>query len=54
MVAAAELVWDGAEDEVAGQRGLDGDLGGLDVSDLTDHDDVGILAEDRAEQAGEV
>src|SRR5215218_7171880 len=39
------------EDEVAGERGLDRDLGGLAVADLADHDDVGVGAHHRA-QAG--
>src|SRR5262249_54181979 len=43
----------GREHQVAGQRGLDGDLGGLRVADLTDHDDVGVLAHDGAQPAGE-
>ena len=37
------------EDQVAGERGLDGDLGRLEVADLADHDDVGILADDVAQ-----
>ncbi len=41
------------EDEVAGERGLDRDLGGLDVADLADHHHVGVRAEDRAERRGE-
>jgi hypothetical protein len=44
---------DGGEDEVAGERGADGDLGGVLVADFADHDDVGILAEHVAERAGE-
>ena len=38
---------------MAGQRRLDGDLGGLGVADFADHDDVGILAHDRAQAVGE-
>ena len=38
---------------MAGERGLDRDLGRLAVADLADHDDVGVLAEDRAQAAGE-
>ena len=38
----------GAQDEVAGERRFDGDVGGLVVADLADHDDVGILAQDLA------
>src|SRR5688572_20337738 len=43
----------GGEDEVAGQRRLHGDLRGLFVADLTDHDLVRIVAEDRAQTARE-
>jgi hypothetical protein len=39
--------------EVTGQRGLDRDLDGLGVADLTDQDDVGVLAQDRAQRARE-
>jgi hypothetical protein len=31
------------QDQVTGQRGLDGNLGGFKVSNLTDHDDVRVL-----------
>ena len=41
------------EHEVAGERGLHGDAGGLDVADLADEDDVGVLAQDRLEAVGE-
>src|SRR5713226_2510386 len=44
---------DGAEDEVAGQRGLDGDLRRLAVADLADHDHVRVLAEEAAQPVGE-
>ncbi len=40
----------GGEHEVAGERGLDRDLGGLLVADLADHDDVGVLAEEGAQR----
>jgi dTDP-glucose 4,6-dehydratase len=43
----------GAEHHVAGEGGLDGDLGGFHVADFTDEDHVGILAEDTAEAGGE-
>ena len=39
--------------EVAGERRLDGDPGGLHVADLADQDDVRVLAQDRAQAAGE-
>jgi hypothetical protein len=41
------------EHQVAGERGLDADLGGLEVADLADHDDVGVLAQERAQRRGE-
>jgi len=41
------------EHQVAGQGGLDGDLGGLVVADLPDHDHVGVLPDDRAQPVGE-
>ena len=39
---------------MAGERRLDRDLGGLEVADLADQDDVRILAEKRAQRGGEV
>ena len=42
------------EHEVAGQRGLDGDLRRLAVADLADHDDVGVGAQHRAQAGREV
>jgi hypothetical protein len=42
-----------AEHQVAGQRGLDRHLGGLQVADLADHDDVRVLAHQRAHALGE-
>src|SRR5436305_53213 len=42
------------EHEMAGERGLDGDLGGLEVADLADQDDVRILPQEGAERGGEV
>ena len=39
--------------EVTGQRRLHGDPGRLDVTDLSDQDDVGVLAEDRLQPGGE-
>ena len=41
------------EHEVAGERGLDGDLRGLLVANLADEDDVGRAAQERAERSGE-
>jgi hypothetical protein len=40
--------------EVPGQARLHGDLRGLEVADLADHDDVGVLAQDRAQRAREI
>ena len=37
-----------------GEARLDGDLRSLEIADLADHDDVGILAEDRTERARKV
>ena len=42
----------GGENHVAGQRRLHGDLGGLAVADLADHDDVRVLAQDRPQAGG--
>ena len=39
--------------QMPGQRRLHGDLRGLQVADFADHDHVRILAQDRAQQAGE-
>src|SRR6185295_4080612 len=44
---------DGGEDEVAGERSLDGDLRGLLVADLAHHDHVRVLAEEGAQPGGE-
>ena len=41
------------QDEVPGQRRLDGDRGGLGVPDLPDHDDVGVGTHHRAQAGGE-
>ncbi len=38
---------------MAGHGGADGDLGGLEVADFADHDDVRILAQDGAQAVGE-
>ena len=37
---------------MAGQRGLHGDLGGFEIADLADHDDVRVLAHQRADAFG--
>ena len=42
-----------AEHQVAGQRGLDGDLRRLQVADFADHDDVRVLAQEGAQHRGE-
>ncbi len=39
--------------QVAGQRGLDGDLRGLEVADFADHDHIRVLAQDGAQGLGE-
>ena len=44
----------GRQHQVPGQRSLDRDLRGLVVADLADHDDVRVLAQDRAQGLGEV
>ena len=44
---------EGGKDEVPGEGRLDGDLCRLQVADLADHDDVGVLADDVAQGAGE-
>src|SRR5690606_3155398 len=43
----------GGEHEVAGEGGLGGDLGGLEVANLADEDDVGVLAEQGAQDGAE-
>ena len=43
----------GREHEVTGESGLDRDLRGLVVADLTDEDDVGVGPQDRAQRGGE-
>ena len=49
----ASLVCTRGQHQVAGERGLDRDLRGLEVADLADHDHVGVLAQDRAQRLGE-
>ena len=41
------------EHEVTGERGLDGELGGGPVPDLTDQHDVRVGAQDRRQHGGE-
>ena len=41
------------EHEVTGQRCLNRDLRGLEVSNLTDEDDVGVLTQERTQQRRE-
>jgi len=45
---------EGGEDQVAGECGLDGDGGGFLVTHFPDHDAVGVLAEEGAQDAGEI
>jgi hypothetical protein len=40
------------EDEVTRECSLDGDIGGLTVANLADHDDVRVLAHNRLESFG--
>ena len=40
--------------EVAGQRGLDRDLGGFEVADFADQDGVRVLTQEAAKGGGEV
>src|SRR6202011_1355939 len=44
---------DRGEDQVAGQRGVDGDLGGFLVADFAHHDFVGVMTQDGPKTAGE-
>ena len=44
----------GRQHEVTRQCRLHGDLRSFEIADLADHDDVGILPQDRAQQAGEI
>jgi hypothetical protein len=41
------------QQQVAGLRGLHRDLGGLEVADLADHDDVRVLPQERPQRGGE-
>ena len=42
------------EHEVARERGLDPDLGRLEVANLTDHDDVRVLTQEGAQRRGDL
>ena len=42
----------GWKDQVAGQGGLNGDAGGFLVADLTDHNNIGVLPQQRPQSAG--
>ena len=42
----------GAKHLMAGERGFDGDFGGLGVADFADHDDVRVLAQNGAQGIG--
>ena len=42
---------DGGENQMAGERGLDGDLGGFLVADFADHDLVRVVAQDGTQAA---
>jgi hypothetical protein len=54
MAWGAVLVCSVAKHDVAGERGLGRDLGRLEIADLADEDDVGILAQQRAQHRGEL
>ena len=54
IVDGASLVCSVDSTKVAGERGLDRDLRGLEVANLADHDDVRILAQESAQGGGEV
>ena len=41
----------GGENEMAGERGLNGDLRRLEIARFTDHDAIGILSQKRAQHA---
>src|ERR1700733_3426990 len=43
---------DGGEDQMAGERGVDGDLGSFVVADFADQDLVRVVTQDRAQAAG--
>jgi hypothetical protein len=53
IALGASLVCRVLKHQVAGQRGLDRHLGGFQVADLADHDDVRVLPHQRAHALGE-
>jgi len=53
MPPTESLVVERAENEMAGERAADGNLGGLEVAHFTDHDDVRVAAQDTAQPGGE-
>ena len=44
---------DSGQDEVTGECRIDGNLGGFAIAQLTHHDDVGVMAQHRAQDCGE-
>ena len=40
--------------QMSGQRGLNGDPSGLEIANFADHDDIGVLPEDRTERMREI
>src|SRR5216684_8719888 len=44
----------GGQHQVAGQRGLDSNFGGFKVTNLTDQNNIGVLAQESAERGGKV
>lgn len=50
--ARGVLCVQGRQQEMSRQRGLDHNRRGLAVTDLADHDDVGVGTQDRAESTG--
>ena len=53
MAPAASLVCSVESTRWPVRRGLDGDLRGLEVANLADHDDVGVLAQDGAQRGAQ-
>ena len=39
---------------MAGECRLDGDIGGLQIAHLANHDDIGVLADNGSQDSGEV